>query len=52
MYSVPQQLRDNRRRQYDIPSMQSPKVLSPEIDEVLHMLRAFETGASAETTKN
>lgn len=49
MYSVPQQLRDNRRRQYDIPSMRSPRVLSPEIDEVLHMLKAFEIGTPIET---
>jgi len=52
MYSVPQQLRDNRRRQYDIPTMRSPKVLSPEIDEVLHMLKAFETSPATEIKGN
>ncbi len=52
MYSVPQQLRDNRRRQYDIPTMRSPKVLSPDIDEVLHMLKAFEPTISPETKGN
>ena len=52
MYSVPQQLRDNRRRQYDIPTMRTPKVLSPEIDEVLHMLRAFEPTQTIETKGN
>ena len=52
MYSVSQHehdqsrshhTRDRSRRQYDIPSMRSPKALSPEINEVLHMLKAFET---------
>ena len=43
MYSVPQHQRDNSRRQYDIPTLQSPKMLSPELNEVLHMLKAFET---------
>lgn len=52
MYSVPQQLRDNRRRQYDVPAMRSPKVLSPEIDEILHMLKAFEPASATETTGN
>lgn len=52
MYSVPQQLRDNHRRQYDIPALRSPKVLSPEIDEVLHMLKAFETGSAPEIKGN
>ncbi|VAV88012.1 hypothetical protein MNBD_ALPHA08-2428 [hydrothermal vent metagenome] len=52
MYSVPQQLRDNRRRQYDIPTMRSPKVLSPEINEILHMLKAFEPAKTVETKGN
>ncbi len=43
MYSVPQHPRDNARRQYDIPSLRTPKALSPELNEVLHMLNAFET---------
>lgn len=55
MYSVPQHnsdrahqpLRDRSRRQYDIPTKRSPKRLSPEIDEVLHMLKSFEAAASA-----
>jgi len=33
---------DRNRRQYDTPSMRSPRALSPEITEVLHMLKAFE----------
>jgi len=45
MYSVPQYQRDNGRRQYDIPTLQSPKMLSPELNEVLHMLKAFETNS-------
>ena len=52
MYSVPQQLRDKGRRQYDIPAMQSQKVLSPEIKELLHMLKAFETGTPNEPKNN
>ena len=42
MYSVPQHLRDKSRRQYDIPTLRSPKMLSPELNEVLHMLKALE----------
>ena len=42
MYSVPQQQRDDRRPQYDIPATRPPKQLSPEINEVLHMLAAYE----------
>ena len=42
MYSVPQQRRDDRRPQYDIPSKRSPKALSPELNEVLHMLEKLE----------
>ncbi len=52
MYSVPQHQRDTGRRQYDIPTMRSPKVLSPELDEVLHMLKAFESDNSNDETKN
>jgi len=52
MYSVPQQRRDNRRRQYDIPAMRSPKMLSPELDEILHMLKAFEPGTTVEIKGN
>ena len=42
MYCVPQPKRDDRRRQYDLPSDRQPKMLSPEINEVLHMLKAIE----------
>lgn len=52
MYSVPQYQRDNSRRQYDIPTLRSPKMLSPELNEVLHMLKAFETDNSANGSGN
>lgn len=42
MYSVSQHPRDNRRRQYDVPTASLPKTLSPELNEVLHMLKAIE----------
>ncbi len=49
MYSVPQPQRDDRRRQYDIPTIKAPKRLSPELNEVLHMLDAYEKREKAET---
>ena len=51
MYCVPEHRCDDRRRQYDIPSARSPKTLSPEIQEVLHMLKALE-GASTDPVRN
>jgi hypothetical protein len=42
MYSVSNLQRDDRRRQYDIPTTKAPKALSPELKEVLHMLKAYE----------
>lgn len=48
MYSVSQHPRDNRRRQYDIPTAALPKTLSPEVNEVLHMLQALQEPAKTQ----
>ncbi len=48
MYSVPQHPNDVRRRQYDVPAARSPMMLSPGIQEVLHMLEALDPQASGQ----
>jgi len=42
--------RDRDRRQYDMPGKRPPKTLSPEVNEVLHMLKALESGKPSGTS--
>jgi len=51
MHNVPQQ-RDHSRRQYDIPAMRPPQTISPELDEILHMLKAIDAPETADKSNN